>query len=526
MKSRDKESLEQKKKDAQRIKALEKANMQQAVNHVSAQNDPLAFRQRGTLSMPTPAVSDRELAQISKELHKAESGMPPPPSLNDKAATNALLIDYSDRPLPTPMRTPQGGVQRADIIMQEALNQKRISEASTPLFGGDNAELQQGTGFDGATPLPRGGDVSVLSTSTSATPLPNATPSSRDQFGLNAKRPAPADFSDTASYASFASSVRTTAKEERRAAKKARLELSAALSALPAPQFEYELAIPEEPSAGGEEVAMEVEEDAADVAARLEEIARLEKEVEFAARTTVTKRPEELPRVPVSDTASSGIGGEEAALIEKETVELLKYDAWKYPVEAADGKKKGKKDKKVAVVAAAANPIQNIPLSAIEAAKEALEAEAVKTLPVKIEELSRLTTEKSLAGAEGMVYLGPALGWKSGSVSKAEMLAALKLEFDMIEEGVSAIVKKSDKVGAKLAIKFGGYEKREKEKRAEIVQGIKQIAEVTIEKEVYERLGGMESIAIPKRISELQHDIDCMAARQSELQKRYSVLAE
>ena len=44
----------------------------------------------------------------------------------------------------------------------------------------------------------------------------NETPLRKDQLGLNKAE----DFSDTASYSSFASSVRSGAKEERRAAKK------------------------------------------------------------------------------------------------------------------------------------------------------------------------------------------------------------------------------------------------------------------------------------------------------------------
>jgi pre-mRNA-splicing factor CDC5/CEF1 len=540
VKSRDKEASEQKKKDAQRIKALEKANMQQAVAHVSARNDPLAFRARGTLSMPAPQISDTELSAVAKQLHAANSSMPPPPSLNDNAATNALLIDYADRPLPTPMRTPaSGGPQRADIIMQEALNQKLTSEGQTPLFGHENPELAKGTGFDGATPLRRGGNESVATTTTMNTnhhqQQPNETPVGRDQFGLNAKKRANyADFSDTASYASFASSVRSNAKEERRAAKKARLDLSAALAALPAPQFEYELAVPDMPKNDEDDDNMAVDEveDAADVAARLEEIRRLEAEVEFAARTSVTKRPDELPRAPPG-AVDTGNDTDESKLIAAEAAELLKYDAWKYPVSAAEsGGKKSKKSKGVAppppaASKAKANPIENIPLSALEAAKKMLEEEAVKTLGVEAAELTRQTVEASLSGAEGMVYLGPEIGWRSGkNVTKNDLLASLKMEYDSINDAVGALAKKSDKLVQKLSIKYGGYEKRAVDKRKSIVEMVAEIGNVEIERAVYQRLGGMEKLAIPKRLGQLQEEIDSMAARQSDLQNRYARLSK
>ena len=61
MRTRDKEREEQKKKDQQRLKALEKSNMQLVVQRTSEANDPLSYRKRGVLSMPEPVVSDAEL---------------------------------------------------------------------------------------------------------------------------------------------------------------------------------------------------------------------------------------------------------------------------------------------------------------------------------------------------------------------------------------------------------------------------------------------------------------------------------
>ena len=210
------------------------------VNHVSKQNDPLSYRERGTLSMPAPAVSDRELEAVAK---MSSALMPPPPPRGmGNQATNALLGDYTDRPLPTPMRTPAGQQGRSDVIMQEAAN-ARAMNMQTPLRGDENPELVGGTGYEGAEPKGRvtggtaasamGGSVSVksdrgdMSVLTSASGVTNATPGSRrDHFGLNAPSSVAGggggDFDDTASLSSFASSVRSNAREHRRAAKKAR----------------------------------------------------------------------------------------------------------------------------------------------------------------------------------------------------------------------------------------------------------------------------------------------------------------
>ena len=91
-------------------------------------------------------------------------------------------------------------------------------------------------------------------------------------------------------------SIREIAREERRAAKRARRELEAALAALPAPQFEYELAAPEVPSNedGGEEgaaakarSAYASQRDAADVEAEEIEMRRREAANSYEERSTV-----------------------------------------------------------------------------------------------------------------------------------------------------------------------------------------------------------------------------------------------
>ena len=129
---------------------------------------------------------------------------------------------------------------RSDVIMQEASNQRRMNQ-QTPLHGEENPELRRGTGYEGAEPsrvsslgsvvsgLPGsisvGPNASVASSVASSRGGGNGTPGGarRDHFGLNSVNETPGgDFSDTASLSSFASSVRSSAREHRRAAKKAR----------------------------------------------------------------------------------------------------------------------------------------------------------------------------------------------------------------------------------------------------------------------------------------------------------------
>lgn len=72
-----------------------------------------------------------------------------PPGVN---WNQALVGDYSQRSvLPTPMRTPRTA-SGSDVILQEARNQLAMINSQTPLLGGQNPTLEEGTGFQGVTP--------------------------------------------------------------------------------------------------------------------------------------------------------------------------------------------------------------------------------------------------------------------------------------------------------------------------------------------------------------------------------------
>ncbi|GMH86498.1 hypothetical protein TrVE_jg4663 [Triparma verrucosa] len=533
MRTRDKEREEAKKKEAQRIKALEKANMQLVVQQVSQANDPLSYRARGTLSMPAPSVSDSELSQVAKM--SSQMMLPPPSRAGGNAATNALLGDYSDRPLPTPMRTPAGSEEqnRSDVIMQEAINQRKMNSGQTPLFGEENPELGTGTGYEGAEPMKGGvtpgttprGDVSVMSHMTASTVGGgvNETPQSlrRDQFGLNNSVAAGAgeDFSDTASFASFASSVRSSAKEQRRAAKKARLDLANALAALPTPQFEYEIAAPkdeDDEGAGGE--AVDMEEDQEDVERREAEIKRLEAEMEFASRTSVIKRVTELPKVvdfsasavPVDGKASSEVGEG----VGSEMLKLLNHDAQKYSKKRKSG---------------GSTKLDGIPLKNLEDAKALLEKEGASQmvidankLNVTVEDLGSIVASEISAEAKNMLYVS-GKGWLT-SPGKGDLLSSLKDEHALISSSLTLLTKKTSKLQKKLSLKMGGYSKKSSTLRESIQTLLSDISLVKIEKDVYTRLGKNERDILVSRIDALKADVESLEGLQNTLQSKWSDL--
>jgi len=356
-KSREREAKGSQKREENRLRALERTNMQHVVAEVSRRNDPIAARKRGLLSMPEPSVTDTVLEKVAKltREQRDETVAILASGSGARSSTDALLGDYTNRPLPTPMRTPMvgSGSSSQENIMQEALNMRMLERGETPLLGGKNLELIGGgvgsasdlkgvaTITGAATPM-----IGVSTTPMTAsgrslsnqTPLTNSNLDPRDELGLNRPNsqkhtPGPGGTSTpfriggggsgdnddvSISATSFATSVgdmtnattgstimtiKQMAIAERRAAKRARKELDIALKNLPAPQFEYDLATPsavtddddDDGNNGCGKAMVMAERDREEMEA--EEMARLTQEAVtiYEKRSSVVKRLD-LPR--------------------------------------------------------------------------------------------------------------------------------------------------------------------------------------------------------------------------------------
>jgi len=430
--ARDRDEKNAQKKEEARLRALERSNMQYVVAQVSKKNDATAARKRGILSMPEPSITDNDLEKVAK-LTKEQKGMADNAAMmmsenGAGAATDTLLGDYTDRPLPTPMRTPmsRSGTSSHEVIMREASNLRMLETGQTPLLGESNPMLMEGgagTGvglkndgensrFPGnATPLVSGSATPMTSSGKSVSERDmNQTPMTsrgqRDELGLNRPssqmRPGMIGGDDiSVSGTSFATSIgdrtmtiKEMARAERRAAKRARKELQMALASLPAPQFEYELAAPEAVTDDDDRGGFNVNKaafvkDAADIEA--EEIAKLEKEAAklYEERSSVVKRIE-LPRPAgaVKDELLLTLDQDQndslqsaQNLIKEELLQLLKHDAFSHPALQLGGdsgkkKKKAKKGKsKTDVPVPMATPLEYINADALNSASELLNNE-------------------------------------------------------------------------------------------------------------------------------------------------------
>jgi hypothetical protein len=463
-------------------------------------------------------------------------------------------------------------------ILREASNLRRLERGQTPLLGGEDPVMLQadddndGGGQDSKTSGPRPGTPG-------GPPRATPTPSRRDHFGLNAKRPhSELDSANSVGASTFATStnsIREMAREERRAAKRARQQLEDALAALPAPQFEYELEAPTsmmdidiDEKKNVETVDME--EDAADIEAAQQRRFQQEAEKAYEARSSVVKRSE-LPRPvgsiipePLLVVASKNDNNDhdvdddaEAAaeqIINQERWTLLRHDAHAFPVEAPpswldNDKKKSKKSKKAAALKKSDDesslflppetPLDVIPEDALTAAKTMIQSELERLLTETTQPLlaaennGKMTTLEQAkehllqatmdARTKNDHQVFATNGWTDAS-STTFQKQAFGLELDALQEATSALRKTNEKVESKLALWTGGYSKRSQQISANVLVLYGELRNALIEEAVYQNLQRKEELGSVRRIDKLRADIRQLCQDEAELQSDYQEL--
>lgn len=295
---------------------------------------------RRALVLPSPQVSEGELENIVKMGMMGErANLLAQSSEND--ATRGLVNTYSSLNMQTPIRTPMAPAQE-DRVATEIRNIRALTENQSALLGGENADLNEGsgsTGFESATPRKQ----------TIATPNPMATPL---RSGMNGVAATPQRVGQTPLRTprdSFALNsgdnemalVGGAANDMRLRELSMKHQLKQGLASLPKPkETEWELELPEDQ----QEISAsdELEEDSELRDQRERAIREAQEQLELKRRTQVMQR--DLPRPEFVDIEAltrevSAIPDPIEALIAKEAALLIAHDAVKYPI--AGSKVKG-----------------------------------------------------------------------------------------------------------------------------------------------------------------------------------------
>eukprot|EP00977_Amphora_coffeiformis_P010510 scaffold2476_cov193-Amphora_coffeaeformis.AAC.5 len=510
--TRDREAAAAKKREEARLRVLEQSTEKYAQQQKDLQDEQQPARPRVGLSLPEPSINDGDWQAWHKEAQfKAKQA----PAITGAGVTAALMGDYTDRPLPTPLRTPAVAASSGKSLTETATALRKLERGQTPLLMSASAmeedeELEE---EDSKPAVLKSVDRSVA----------NRTPARRDALGLNSSG---VDDGASVGASTFASSrylsdsdeLRQRAREERRALKAARQRIEAALAALPAPQFEYELAVPAVETVDDDDNEMEGKSkrplDQSDVEASERRAKRQKADKELEARSTVLKRAD-LPRPvhinPGAVVVESDTYPEAAELVREEMLKLLQHDAYAHPVVT-------KKKKQGPAVPAPAVALELIDLEMLQNARELIEAEA------SIVSKDKANSNAGALPIEATDDLVLVKGKWQSATSEDDRLASLKAQFAALQDATAELRKRNDKLEQKLAVVNGGYAKRAGALKDEILHTVGALHNSRIEKAVFGLLQRQEASGGAARVDKLQEEVDQLKATEAALQKVYGDL--
>ncbi|KAI1634997.1 pre-mRNA splicing factor component-domain-containing protein [Biscogniauxia mediterranea] len=455
---------------------------------------------RRALVLPAPQVSDGELEDIVKMGMVGErANIIAQASEND--ATRGLVNTYSTLTSQTPIRTPMAPPQE-DRVANEIKNIRALTENQSALLGGENADLQEGsgsTGFEGATPRKQ-----VISTpNPMATPLRDgmngvgATPrrvgqtplrTPRDSFALNA-----AD--------NEMSVVGGAANDMRLRERAMKHQLKQGLASLPKPkETEWELEIPEDQQELA--AANDREEDSEVRDQRERAIREAREQLERKRRTQVMQK--DLPRPDTVDVEAlikeaSNIPDPIEALIAREAALLIANDAVKYPLSAS--KVQG----------------NSVRLAEID---DASLAEARLKILMEVKEKPKPEEIQATWERENSNALLLGLGCYEDD-GEEEQLAAMNAAFKLAQETTMETAEKCSKLEKKLNLHLGGYQQRAKMLRSKMGEASEALEKANFALNAFKTLAISEEIAIRSRLGALREEVNYVSRREREAQELY-----
>lgn len=374
-------------------------------------------------------------------------------------------------------------------------------------------------------------------------------------------------------------SIRDLARQQRRAAKRARIELDKAFATLPIPQYEYELAIQNSDMNDNDEDDNEmsnkvlVEPDRADLEAAEQEQLRIDAVKLYETRNSVLKRID-LPRpvmnskkivqsiivVEDADDVHDKYSNIAVLMIRKEMQILLQHDASNFPITrnssnnnndvlSQQTKKKKKDDKKkkkrkhepqgedddIQPYSLQNVVLDVIPENELDAAKKAVSMEYETLISEKIANVmnANIATNRSdaleflanenykLANqyASSMTYDDQKV-WISTTPNDD-----VELEYKTLMNAIEELKKKNDKIETKkIHVMTNGYIQVRKKLIDEIEELYTKLQKVYQNEYIYHNLNIQETKSGNQRIQELQNKMNHVKNINLHMQHNYGNL--
>ncbi|CAO3607013.1 unnamed protein product [Mucor hiemalis] len=501
----DEKNREKKRKAKQNPNASTQGNQGEFVREKNAKivqmQEQEQISKRRKLVLPAPQVGEQELEDIVKSGFAGENAK----NLvleNEVDATQGLIGDYEFTPNRLTTRTPRAPPSN-DNLMIEARNLIALSNAQTPLLGGENSSLLEGTGFAGATP--RHAPIQ--------TPNPMATPL-RNGHAMDDNTPF------------------KTPREEKSSQMQKKRSLLQGLSSLPKPRNEWEIKLPDmEDESEKEKISTDMMEDMSDYEREIKEAAENEAKERAARRSLAVQlglpRPATVPKLTIEEDAS-----DIEKMIHEELTRLLKHDSIKYPV--AGGKVAPGATKLSADIVDLEDEFES---KILEDARKELDAEIANELglsnkdDIKNEVWKHFSSnpdfeQKWSQEHEDLLF--------SAKFNRFMTLSEMDDEKDIIqgldktvEANRQAMIRDATRAGkleSKLDVRLGGYMNRSKTLSQQISDAFEEFEASQIEYQSFVNLQLAEKSAIPRRIEALEYEVDKLARRERELQDKYKDL--
>ncbi|KAG7393513.1 Cell cycle serine/threonine-protein kinase cdc5/MSD2 [Phytophthora pseudosyringae] len=511
---RDAQEKKERKQDAKRQKSLMKSNLPQVIAAVNEKNDPINAIKRTQLELPAPVVSNDDLSDLAKLGMHATHAAALALENGSATETRALMGDYSATPLRSVTRGAAATPSSRDVhdnIMQETANLLAMRNSSTPLLGGENVELYEGTGYAGATPS-RTPSAAVSGAGNDKTPMSATRTPLRDELGINPEQ----------LYGTEAEN----AKAEKTRAKRLAVSLREGFDSLPAPQNEYEINVPEKEKADDDRAAALREEDAGERAAREQQQRELERERELKRRSSAVQkglpRPSKVKKVLIHSAVNE---------VADEMYRMLEHDLAKYPVD--DGKAKKSKKRKKSSSAVVVSHLQQFSDSNMERAQQMVQIEASlggMDDVWKSQDASVLGAKWEEAQAR---YLSKTEGEGKGAgvsfefaTSDEDTLRAVQARFEELKEAEQFLTKRAQKLDERAQVVNGGFYRRSQQGLELLRDHMTELQNAAIEQACFENLSSLETQALQSRMARLANEVNSQQLSEVKLQKQYAALLQ
>ncbi|CAI5744027.1 unnamed protein product [Peronospora destructor] len=511
---RDIQEKKERKQDAKRQKALVKSNLPQIIAAVNEKNDPINVIKRTPLDLPPPVVSNEELSDLAKLGMHATHAAALAFENGSASETRALVGDYSA----TPLRSARGDASATpsirdvhDNIRQETANLLAMRTSATPLLGGENVELYEGTGYTGATPSHTPSSAVASATSDKALMSATRTPL-RDELGINPEQ----------LYGAEAENARA----EKARTKRLVSSLRQGFDSLPTPQNEYEINVPEKEEGGDDRATALQEEDAGERETREQQQRELDQDRELKRRSAAVQkglpRPSKVKKVLIHSAVNE---------VADEMYRMLEHDLVKHPVD--DGKSKKSKKRKKSSSTGAMPHLQQFPDTDIERARQMVQIEAslcsandvwkpkdASILSAKWEEVqARYLSKAESDGKSGGVFF-------QFASSAEDKLRAVQARFADLKETEQLLSKRAQKLDARARVVNGGFYRRLEQGLQTLHNHKSELQNAAIEQACFENLSSLETQALQSRMIRLANDVNLQQLIEVKLQKQYAALLQ